>query len=134
MVKDNVAATNVTGLGEIVASSKVALDGTSPAPTTGYVTFRYEVRVLRWFSGTGPERLVLSQGAEAPSTPYAKGRLMFFSGCASNPPGAVGEPDVGYFFSIDPACRANAETLGETAARRANVGAKHRARACERGK
>lgn len=134
LVRDNIAATNVTGLAEIVASSKVGLDGKSPAPSSGYVTFRFEVRVLRWFSGNGPERMILTQGAEAGSTPAAPGRLLFFSACAVGDAGVdrAVEPDVGYFFPLDAACRSQAEAAGENAARRAKVGPKHRARACER--
>ena len=130
LLRDNIASTAMTGLAEIVAATKTSLDGTSPAPSSGYVTFRYDVRVLRWLSGAGPDRLVLRQGAEAPGTPQRPGRLLFFSACASAD-GSAYEPDVGYFFPVDAACRADAEALGEAAAKRARAG-KHKPRACER--
>jgi hypothetical protein len=131
LVRDNVAATAMSGLAEIVASTKTGLDGGTPAPRTGYVSFRYEVRVLRWFTGAGPERIVLSQGAEAESTPQPPGRLLFFSACAAAD-GSAYEPDVGYFFAVDAVCRADVEALAEPAAK--GLGAKRRLRACERPK
>jgi hypothetical protein len=129
MLRDNIGSTAMSGLAEIVTSKKTSLDGKTPAPTTGYVNVRYEVRVLRWFSGSGPDQLVLHQGAEAQFSPRGPGELLFFSACALAP-GEATEPDVGYFFPIDPACRATAEKRGESAAKRA--GSKHGARACKK--
>lgn len=114
LVKDNFASTGLSGIAEIVASSASGTDGSHPAPATGYVNFRYEVRVVKWFAGSGPERLVLSQGAEAPGTPRPPGDLLFFSACTSGV-GTAYEPDVGYFFPVDPSCRADAEALGDAA-------------------
>jgi hypothetical protein len=93
-------------------------DGKAPAPTSGYANFRYDVRVLRWFAGTGKTRLVLKQGTEADSAPLAPGRLLVFSACASGKDQGY-EPDVGYFFGVEPACRADAEALMELASRQA---------------
>jgi len=122
---NNIGDTPMSGLGEIVASTKTATDGTTPPPTTGYVHFRFEVRVLRWFSGTGPERLVLTQGAEAGSRIPEKGRLLFFSACSA-PDGTGYEHDVGYFFPVEAVCREKAEELGAAAARRAKARGKRR--------
>lgn len=116
LVKDNLGSTSMTGLAEIVRSSATGPGGKGPAPKTGYVNLRYEVRVLSWFAGGGAERLVLDQTAEAGFTPKAAGTLLFFSACASKTdPGAAYEPDVGYFFPVDPACRDQAEALGAKA-------------------
>lgn len=130
MMRDNIAATAISGLAEIVASAKTALDGKSPAPSSGYVSFRYEVRVLEYFSGAGADRLVLTQGAEADLAPQKPGRLLFFSACASSTAGASYEPDVGYFFPVDAACRAEAQALGNAAAKRARSSGKRKLTAC----
>jgi len=130
-VRDNITDTALSGLAEIVASSKVGLDGKTPAPTTGYVNFRFEVRVLEWFSGSGPERMVLHQGAEAGSPLPGPGGLVLFSACAL-PDGSASEPDVGYFIRLDPACRGEAKALGDAAAKQARAGGKKKPRACIR--
>ncbi|MBX3188959.1 MAG: hypothetical protein KF819_18205 [Labilithrix sp.] len=130
MLRENFAATSMSGIAEVVASSKTSLDGKTPPPTKGYVNFRYELRVLRWLSGSGPEHLVLRQGAEAEATPQGRGGLLFFSACSSAD-GSAYEPDVGYVFPLDPSCRADAEMLGDSAAKR--VRRKHE-RACDRPK
>jgi len=118
MVLGNLGATDSSGLAEIVASSKMALDRKSPAPSTGYVSFRYEVRILKWFAGTGPEHMVLWQGAEADFNPAKAGKLLFFSACKSSD-ASFHEPDVGYFFALEPDCRTEAEALGAEAAKKA---------------
>jgi hypothetical protein len=132
MLKNNIADTHVSGLAEIVASTKTALGGATPAPTTGYVNVRYDLHVLRWLAGTGPTQLVLHQGADADFQPPGPGELLFFSACTSTSPadGSVYEPDVGYVFAVDPGCRAEADKGGETAAKRAGR-PKRRASACE---
>lgn len=131
MLRDNIASTQLSGIAEIVASSITSLNGTTPAPTTGYVNLRYEVRVLRWLSGSGPDTLVLHQGAEAGATPARPGRLLVFSACTSKTAiGGAYEPDVGYFFHLDPQCLAAVETHAETAAKRARISGKPKGRAC----
>jgi hypothetical protein len=132
MIRDNIADTSITGIAEIVATSRTGTDGKSPAPTTGYVNNVYEVRVVKWLSGTGAEKLVLKQGAEAEITPLAPGALLFFSACSAKD-GSAWEPDVGYFFSVDPSCRAEVEKMGEAAAKRATAIGK-RKRACSKTK
>ena len=117
MVRGNLGTTDLSGLAEIVASSKLALDRKSPPPSTGYVSFRYEVKVLKWFSGTGAEHMVLWQGAEADFNPAKGGALLFFSACKSSD-ASFHEPDVGYFFPLEPACRTEAEALGADAAKK----------------
>lgn len=129
MVTDNVRATAVTGIGEIVASSKTALDGKSPAPATGYVRFRYEVRVVRWLSGKGGDDLVVYQGAEAPGSPRAPGHLLLFSACRARD-GSWHEPDVGYFFPVDASCRAELDALADVVEKRARSAAKPKS-ACD---
>jgi hypothetical protein len=120
MLRDNFAATRISGIGEILTSGKTGLGGTTPAPSTGYINFRFEVRVVRWFVGSGPEKMVLIQGAEATSTPAAPGRFLFFSACTL-PDGSGAEPDVGYFFPVEPECVGEAQTLGEASAKRART-------------
>jgi hypothetical protein len=132
-VRDNMQVTHVAGLAEIVSATKTGTDGKTPAPTSGYAHVRYEVRVLRWFAGQGPERRVLVQGVEAESIPRAPGSLLFFTACTGADATAF-EPDVGHFFSVDPACRAEAEALGDAAAKRARAGGKHEPVACGSGK
>lgn len=132
MLRDNIADTSVSGLAEIVAVTKKGTNGQSPAPTTGYVNLTYDVKVVKWFAGSGRaegERLLLHQGAEAPYNP-AVGGLLFFSACALKD-GSASEPDVGYFFAVSASCRAHAETAGEAAAKRAKAGGKKN-RACKR--
>jgi hypothetical protein len=128
MVRDNIAATAISGIGEVVASTKLATDGKSPAPTSGYILFRYELRVVHWFSGKGADRLVLKQNAEAGNNPRPPGELLFFSACGGA--GEAYEPDVGYVFSLDSSCRAEAEALGDAAAKKLASGGK-RGRACD---
>lgn len=130
LLRDNIATTEISGLAEILESKKTALDGTSPPPTTGLVSLRYTVRVLRWFAGSGPEQLVLTQGAEAEFEPAAPGRLLFFSACVS-PAGSAWSPDVGYFFTLHPECGPDAEKRAEAAAKGAGAVKKRKARACE---
>lgn len=113
----NLADTSMTGLAEIVSASKTDLDGKSPAPSKGLVKIRYEVRVLEWFVGTGPERLVLTQGAEAEFAPRPPGDLLFFSACAAD--AATGyEPDVGYFFPVNPTCHEDVQARAAAVAKR----------------
>jgi len=121
-------ATNVTGIGEIVAASKISTDGKSPPPTTGYVNLRYEVRVVKWLSGTGPEKMLLGQGVEAETKLPRIGDILFFSACSSAD-GSAFEPDVGYFFTLDKACRPEVEKLAEKAAK--GVTKKPKPRACD---
>lgn len=129
MLRDNIAATSFSGLGEIVAVTKTGTNGQTPAPTTGYANLKYDVKIVKWFTGAGPERLVLHQGVEASYNPTA-GDLLFFSACALGD-GSGSEPDVGYFFAVGASCRAHAEIAGEAAAKRAKaVGKKNRA--CKR--
>jgi len=130
--KDNVPTTEMSGLAEITSSKKTDVDGTSPPPATGYVTFHYEVRVVRWFAGNGKEHMVLRQNAEADFDPAPAGRFILFSACGA-PDGAGYEPDVGYFFPIDTACRPEAEAMGEAAAKRVRGSKKQGASACTRG-
>ncbi|MBN9163314.1 MAG: hypothetical protein BGO98_21845 [Myxococcales bacterium 68-20] len=117
LLTDNLATTRMSALGEIVASSKTGPGGRGPAPTRGYVTFRYEVEVVRWLRGQGADRLVLLQTAEADLEPKPPGTLLLFSACTSSS-GDAYEPDVGYFFPVDPSCRDDAEALGTTATKR----------------
>lgn len=131
LLRGNVVETSMTGLGEIVASSKLGPDGKSPAPSRGYVLFRYEVRVLEWFSGSGPETMVLEQRAEADFDPRAPGHLLFFSACRGDAEGIAYEPDVGYFFPVAPECREHADRRARAAAKRAGPKRKTLA-ACKR--
>ena len=132
MIAQNIADTAVTGIGEIVAVSRKGTDGKTPAPTSGYVNNVYELKVLTWLSGTGAEKVILVQGAEAEIKPLAAGDLLFFSACSAKD-GHLSEPDVGYVFPIDPACRAEAEKMGDTAAKKANQIGK-RKKACAKTK
>jgi hypothetical protein len=132
MIRDNIADTSITGIGEIVAASRTGTDGKTPAPTSGYVTNVYELRVVKWLSGTGAEKLVLKQGAEAEIKQLAPGRLLFFSACSSKD-GTAWEPDVGYVFPVDAECRAEVEKMGEAAAKRATAIGK-RKKACTKTK
>lgn len=132
VLRDNIADTSVSGLGEIVAVTKKGTNGQTPAPTTGYVNLTYDVKVVKWFSGPGRaegERLLLHQGAEASFNPPVGG-LLFFSACALKD-GSGSEPDVGYFFNVAASCRAHAESAGEAAAKRVKAGGK-KGRACKR--
>lgn len=133
LLRDNITTTRMSGIAEIVASSKTGLDGRTPAPTTGYINLRYELKVVRWLSGGAGERLVLKQGAEAPGSPQAAGRLMLFSACASSD-GTAYEPDVGYVFSVDPACAAELDKLADVAVKHAKASGKSKPRACEKPK
>jgi hypothetical protein len=118
LLTDNLMSTSLSALGEIVAASKTGPGGKGSAPTAGYVTFRYEVEVIRPLYGAPPpERLVLLQRAEADFEPEPVGTLLLFSACASSA-GTVYEPDVGYVFPVVPACRAEAEEHGIAAAKR----------------
>lgn len=117
MLTDNLATTRMSALGEIVASSKTGPGGRGPAPTRGYVNFRYEVEVVRWLHGQGADRLVLLQTAEADIEPKPPGTLLLFSACTSSG-GEAYEPDVGYVFPVDPSCRGEAEAIGTSAAKR----------------
>lgn len=119
LLRGNVSETGMTGLGEIVASAKLGPDGKAPAPSRGYVLFRYEVRVLEWFSGSGPESMVLEQRAEADFDPKAPGHLLFFSACRGDADGVAYEPDVGYFFPVAPECRERLDHHARAAAKRA---------------
>src|SRR5690606_16146394 len=90
MIESTLLSTEMTGLAEIIEAKALALDGTSPAPSTGLLNVHYQVRVLRWFVGTGPETMTLVQGAEAGWKPHAAGTLLLFSACASSgTPGAA---------------------------------------------
>lgn len=123
MVADNMGATSVTAIGEIVASATAASGG-SGAPQ-GYTNLRYDVRVVRWVRGSGPERIVVLQGVEAGTSPRPPGELLFFSACTSDD-GSFYEPDVGYLFPAAPACRAELEALASAAAERAKPPPKKR--------
>lgn len=111
---------------------RTGTDGKTPAPTTGYVHKVYELRVVKWISGTGAEKLVLRQGAEADGKQLSPGGLLFFSACPAKD-GSVWEPDVGYVFPVDPSCRAEVEKMGEAAAKRATAIGK-RKKACAKTK
>lgn len=128
MIRDNIADTSVSGIAEIVGASRRA----QPTGSTGYVNNLYELKVLKWVSGTGSEKQVLSQGAEADFKPHAPGTVLFFSACMSKD-GAMSEPDVGYVFPVDPSCRAEVEKMGEAAAKRATAIGK-RKKACAKTK
>ncbi len=108
----------MSGLGEIVEASVTGTDGKTPAPTKGYVHIKYKVRILRQFGGAPQDTFLLTQGAEASFKPQDLGSLMFFSGCTSAS-GSVYEPDVGYFFTLDPACRSRIEELATAAMKQA---------------
>lgn len=130
MVTDNVRATAMSGIAEVVASSKTALDGKSPAPATGYVRFRYEVHVVRWLSGRSADDLVLYQGAEAPASPRGPGQLLVFNVCRARD-GSWHEPDVGYLFPVDPSCRADLDALADVVEKRTRSSVKTKS-ACDR--
>jgi hypothetical protein len=132
LIPDNIADTSISGIAEIVATSRTGTDGKTPAPATGYVNNVYEVRVVKWLSGRSGEKIVLKQGAEAEIVPLAPGALLFFSACSAKD-GSAWEPDVGYFFPVDPSCRAEVEKMGEAAAKRATATGKRR-RACSKTK
>lgn len=126
MIRDNIADTAVTGIGEVVAVSR------QPTGASGYVNNQYELKVVKWLSGTGSEKQTLWQGAEEAIKPLPPGSLLLFSACMTKD-GTMSEPDVGYVFSIDPACRAEVEKMGEAAAKRATAIGK-RKRACPKTK
>jgi len=107
----NLAETAITGLAEVVSASKTDLGG------KGLVKHRYEVRVLEWFVGTGPERLVLTEGAEADAPPRPTGKLLFFSACTESS-GVGYSPDTAYFYSVDPACREDVQARVAALAKR----------------
>lgn len=119
MIADNIAATEVSGVGEIITASAEALDGSQPPPTKGYMNFRYEVRVLKHFAGQARERLVLYQGVEAGAKLRPIGSLLFFSACWSKgKPGAASEPDVAYFFPVESECMGELERAAAAAPKR----------------
>lgn len=125
LIVDNVAATEITALGEITAARVTATDGSTPAPTTGYVHVHYEVDILKQFTGERLERMRLVQGVEAGFKPRQPGTLLFFSACLSTD-GSAYEPDVGYFFSVTPECQKQVSEL-------ATLGAKNLPAAESRG-
>lgn len=128
LVVDNIAATELSGIAEIESAEVTGTDGSRPAPTTGYVHLRYRVSVIAQFSGPRREQLRLTQGAEAGFKPRDVGSLLFFSGCADGSDG-VYEPDVGYFFPLEPGCVSQLEDIAAPAVR--DAGSKT-ATACEK--
>jgi hypothetical protein len=128
VIRDNIADTSVTGIAEIVGASRTG----QPTGASGYVNNHYDLKVLKWLSGKGSEKQVLSQGAETSIKPYAPGTILFFSACMAKD-GEISEPDVGYVFPIDSACRAEIEKMGEAAAKRATALGK-RKKACTKTK
>ncbi len=134
MLVGNFASTSVSAIGVITAATKTGPDGKGPPPSTGYVGFRYLVRVDRWLAGTGPDQIVLHQRAEADFDPRPPGTVLVFSACTTSP-GNGYEPDVGYFFPVHPECRAEAESRALGAAKRVRgsaLAAKKAGSACKR--
>lgn len=126
MVRDNIADTTATGIGEIVSVSR------TPTGASGYVNNKYELKVVKWLSGKGSEKQTLWQGAEEAIKPLPPGSFLFFSACMAKD-GEMTEPDVGYVFPIDASCRAEVEKMGEAAAKRATAIGK-RKKACTKTK
>jgi len=100
----NIVNTELTALGEITSAKITATDGSEPPPTSGYVHFVYEVDVVQQFTGERLEHLRLVQGAEAGIKTQQPGTLFFFSACMGSN-GEAFEPDVGYFFPVEPGCQ-----------------------------
>jgi hypothetical protein len=109
----NIANTELTALGEITSAKITATDGSEPPPTSGYVHFVYEVDIVQQFTGERLEHLRLIQGAEAGIKTREPGTLFFFSACMGEN-GEGFEPDVGFFFPVEPGCQ---KQIAELAAR-----------------
>jgi len=111
LIEANFRETALSGLGEISRSSYQA----KPLPH-----ILYEVSVIRWFVGRGPQRLTLHQATDYDAKPAAPGLFIVFSTCKLRS-GVAHEPDVGYFFPHDRECLAEAERRGAAAAQAARL-------------
>jgi hypothetical protein len=116
VIAANVVDTELTAFGEITSAKVTATDGSEPAPSTGYVHFIYEVDLVQQFTGERLEHIRLIQGAEAGAKIREPGVLLFFSACMSDD-GSGFEPDVGYFFPMNAACRKQIAELATAGAK-----------------
>jgi hypothetical protein len=125
MIAANIRDTDLTALGEITSAAVVAPEGNA---VSGYVRFEYRVDVLARFKGEARAQMRLFQTAEAEVKPLERGTLLFFSACRQGDDAAY-EPDVGYFFSVEPGCRSQLETSARSSV--AERSDSQRSSACE---